>query len=148
LDRAEAHEMALQIVGTTKFLEQALLGLQAFQVAFLWLHDWLPLGRLNDVAAVRRQHTLGWLWISYGILLVGQIRAWWIPYLFKPEPARAERSQKNVRQHARVFAQAQWDRAQHRPFAPSCSNRRHITRPFPEEMGIVRGELTERGRTF
>ncbi len=34
--------------------EMALVALQAFQVAFLWVHDWLPLGRLNDVAAVRR----------------------------------------------------------------------------------------------
>src|ERR1700752_764914 len=28
--------------------------LQALQVLFLWTHDWIPLGRLNDVAAVRR----------------------------------------------------------------------------------------------
>jgi hypothetical protein len=32
--------------------------LQAFHVAFLWLHDWIPLGRLNDVAEVRRQDPL------------------------------------------------------------------------------------------
>jgi hypothetical protein len=32
-----------------------LIALQAIQVAILWLHDWVPLGRLNDVAAVRRQ---------------------------------------------------------------------------------------------
>jgi len=32
-----------------------LLLLQSAQVAFLWLHDWVPLGRLNDVAAVKRQ---------------------------------------------------------------------------------------------
>ena len=30
-----------------------LLGLQIFQVLFLALHDWIPLGRLNDIAAVR-----------------------------------------------------------------------------------------------
>lgn len=106
-------------------LQAALLALQAFQVAFLWLHDWVPLGHLNDVAAVRRQDswsrlamvtlvqsipfTLGlcwsgqhfgepfshwpirWLWISYGILFVGQLRAWWLPYLVWPDPARAAR---------------------------------------------------------
>lgn len=106
-------------------VQQALLVLQAFQVLFLWIHDWVPLGRLNDVAAVRRQDptrrlvtvtliqsvpfTIGlifsalslgdpypewlsmWLWISYGLLFVGQMRAWWIPYLVKSEPARAAR---------------------------------------------------------
>lgn len=105
-----------------------LIALQAFQVIFLWVHDWIPLGRLNDVPAVRREDTparlvmvtivqsapftiglffsalyLGqpypewlnkWLWISYGLLLIGQLRAWWVPYLFKAEPARAERYQK------------------------------------------------------
>jgi hypothetical protein len=24
-----------------------------------------------------------WLWISFGVLFVGQIRAWWIPYVFE-----------------------------------------------------------------
>ena len=106
-------------------LELTLIALQVFQVLFLWLHDWIPLGRLNDTAAVRSQdtrlrlvvvtlvqsvpYTVGlffcawhfersypewlviWLWISYGLLFIGQIRAWWIPYLLKPEPPRAER---------------------------------------------------------
>jgi hypothetical protein len=109
-------------------LELVLIGLQAFQVVFLCLHDWLPLGRLNDVAAVRRADSLqrlvvvtlvqsvpwavglffcvryfgrpypmwlgSWLWISYALLLAGQLRAWWIPYLLKPEPVRAERYRK------------------------------------------------------
>ena len=90
--------------------EWLLIGLQAFQVAFLWTHDWVPLGRLNDVAAVRRQDPLSrlvtvtlvqsipwtiglvfslrclgrpypewlrlWLWTSYGLLFIGQLRAW------------------------------------------------------------------------
>jgi hypothetical protein len=34
-----------------------LIVLQGFQVLFLWLHDWVPLGRLNDVKAVRSQDT-------------------------------------------------------------------------------------------
>jgi len=80
-----------------------------FQVLFLWLHDWVPLGGLNDVAAIRTQDTtlrliivtliqsvpfsigllfsalhLGrpfphwlymWLWISYGLIFLGQLRA-------------------------------------------------------------------------
>lgn len=106
-------------------LAAILVGLQSYQVAFLWLHDWVPLGRLNDVRAVRRQDPVsrlvrvtliqsvpftiglyfsarhlngafpGWLmlylWISYGALFAGQLRAWWVPYLLRAEPARAER---------------------------------------------------------
>jgi hypothetical protein len=106
-------------------LDKILLALQAFQVLFLLIHDWIPLGRLNDVAAVRSQDTyrrlvlvtciqmlpfaiglffsaryLGirypdwlndWLWISYAALFIGQLRAWWVPYLLMAEPKRAER---------------------------------------------------------
>ncbi len=95
---------------------------------FLWVHDWLPLGQLNDVSAVRQADPLNrlvvvtlvqslpwtfglvlsvrdfgrpwppslvaWLWISYILLFLGQLRAWWVPYLLKPEPARAERYRK------------------------------------------------------
>ena len=107
--------------------QSLLLLLQGFQVAFLWMHDWVPLGRLNDVEAVRRQDTFGrlilvtliqstpftlglwwslqrlgqpfsswpvrWLTASYSILLAGQLRAWWLPYLLRPEPERAARYQ-------------------------------------------------------
>jgi hypothetical protein len=38
-------------------IEMVLVALQVLQVLFLWLHDWIPLGRLNDVAAVRSQDT-------------------------------------------------------------------------------------------
>jgi hypothetical protein len=106
-------------------LQTLLLVLQAFQVAFLWLHDWVPLGPLNDVAAVRAQDplprlirvtliqsvpfTLGlifsalyfgrpypsWLYyylsVSYGLLFLGQLRAWWVPYVVSPDPERAAR---------------------------------------------------------
>jgi hypothetical protein len=109
-------------------LEITLIALQAFQVAFLWIHDWVPLGRLNDIAAVRRQDTLQrlvivtlvqsvpwtiglifsvkyfgrhspdwlvtWLWVSYALLFLGQLRAWWVPYLVKAEPVRAQRYQQ------------------------------------------------------
>lgn len=102
-----------------------LIFLQAFQVGVLWLHDWIPLGRLNDVRAVRavdgaarlvlttmvqslpftfclfstaryglaplplwfRQDLL----LCYGILLMGEIRAWWWPYLVQANPSRAAR---------------------------------------------------------
>jgi hypothetical protein len=119
--------MAHQYFPANREIEGVLLALQAFQVLFLWVHDWIPLGRLNDVAAVRSQDTrrrlvtvtliesvpwtvglcfslshfrrpypdwlYNWLVISYGLLFIGQIRAWWIPYLFRPEPERAARYQ-------------------------------------------------------
>ena len=102
--------MSQHVVSGDSGLGIALLALQAFQVLFLWIHDWIPLGRLNDVAAVRRQdslqrfvivtliqsvpYTIGlffsarylgrsypmwldnWLWISYALIFVGQMRAW------------------------------------------------------------------------
>jgi hypothetical protein len=34
-----------------------------------------------------------WLKISYTLLFIGQLRAWWIPYVFHPEPERAARYQ-------------------------------------------------------
>ena len=100
---------------------------QALQVLFLWTHDWLPLGRLNDVAAVRQAYSTARLvtitviqslpftvllalsvahlgeprpaglalalWIAYSVLLAGELRGWWWPYLVQPDPARARRYQ-------------------------------------------------------
>ncbi len=42
----------------------ALLALQVFHVAFLALHDWIPLARLNDVRAVREENPGGKLLIA------------------------------------------------------------------------------------
>ena len=109
-------------------LEAILIALQTFQVLFLALHDWVPLGGFNDVAAVRSEiptrnlliatliqtsfFGVGlffsviyygrpypawlnyWLWISYAMLFIGEIEAWWIPYLVRPYPKRAARYQK------------------------------------------------------
>jgi hypothetical protein len=105
--------------------EISLIVLQAVQVALLWTHDWIPLGKFNDVAAVRRQDTVtrliavtliqsvpwtvglvgsirywgapypdwlgGWLRATYAILFIGEIYAWWIPYLLRVNPDRAAR---------------------------------------------------------
>jgi hypothetical protein len=35
-----------------------LFGLQCFHVLFLGLHDWIPLGPLNDIKAVRTENTI------------------------------------------------------------------------------------------
>ena len=32
-----------------------------------------------------------WLWISYALLFAGELRAWWWPYLFRPDPERSTR---------------------------------------------------------
>ena len=36
------------------FAENIVLGLQILHVAFLLLHDWVPLGRFSDIGALRR----------------------------------------------------------------------------------------------
>jgi hypothetical protein len=105
----------------------ALLALQCFVVLFVALHNWIPLGKLNDVKGVRAAFpgdkllittlinftpfTFGlaasvvyfgrvfpgwlfwWLWISYGLAVYGSLKAWWIPYLLRPDPALAARYQ-------------------------------------------------------
>jgi hypothetical protein len=102
-----------------------LVWLQSFQVAFLVLHDWIPVPPVNDVEAVRRENSLnamvlgtvigslfpsiglafslfylkpgwpGWLYVylsaTYGFLFIGELQAWWIPYLVWPQPKRAAR---------------------------------------------------------
>jgi len=104
-------------------LRDAILWLQIFHVAFLLLHDWIPLGPLSDLAAVRRENSrkalilgtaisslafvLGLLfcfvyvpwphWLRvylltvYVFLFLGELQAWWIPYLVWPQPRRAIR---------------------------------------------------------
>ncbi|MFZ0636207.1 MAG: hypothetical protein WA755_08890 [Candidatus Acidiferrales bacterium] len=32
-----------------------------------------------------------WLWISYGLLFLGELQAWWFPYLLRPDAQRAAR---------------------------------------------------------
>jgi hypothetical protein len=105
----------------------ALFVLQIFHVLFLSLHDWIPLGRLNDPKAVRAEVSRGellaaslistvpfafglvasavylgkafpgwlmwWLAGSYLFLFMGELEAWWVPYLFVPKPERAARYQ-------------------------------------------------------
>jgi hypothetical protein len=45
----------------------ALLALQAFHVLFLLLHDWIPLGSLNNIAAVRAANSIGKLLLATAI---------------------------------------------------------------------------------
>jgi hypothetical protein len=114
-----------QPVGTG--FEITFLALQSAAVLFLLLHDWIPLGALNNPSAIRREDSLlrsifvtllpavpaaiglfysakhfghtypDWLemllWITYGLFVLGLLRAWWIPYLVKADPERAARYQ-------------------------------------------------------
>jgi hypothetical protein len=38
------------------------------------------------------------LWITYGATVYGMLRAWWIPYIFGNDPARAERYRRRFAQ--------------------------------------------------
>ena len=35
--------------------------------------------------------TLGWLWVSYVWLFIGELEAWWVPYFVANQPKRAAR---------------------------------------------------------
>jgi hypothetical protein len=50
--------MSEHVFPASQQVEIILSAFQFFQVLFLWLHDWIPLGRLNDVSAVRSQDTM------------------------------------------------------------------------------------------
>src|SRR5579862_5903609 len=50
-----------------------------FALTLLWLNEHRP------------AWVWDWLWISNVVLLLGQLRAWWLPYLMRPEPQRAAR---------------------------------------------------------
>ncbi len=105
----------------------AFISCQLFVVLFIALHDWIPLGTLNNLKGVRSADTTGrlvtvtalstlpfaaclagsvyfaearfpmwlvWLlWITYGSAMYGLLRAWYVPYLLVPDPARAARYQ-------------------------------------------------------
>jgi hypothetical protein len=105
----------------------ALLVLQSFVVLFVALHNWIPLGALNNVRGIRIAFPTGkllvttlinftpfaiglaatafyfggvypalvfwWLWITYGLACYGSLKAWWIPYLLRADPALVARYQ-------------------------------------------------------
>lgn len=113
----------------TTTLQWVISGMEGAQVAFLLLHDWVPLPPFSDVKALRRVEPISkivlatlvsslpfvlglvfslrhvkdarwpqwvqtYLLVSYGWLLIGELEAWWVPYLWRPQPERAERYRK------------------------------------------------------
>jgi hypothetical protein len=69
-------------------VETVLVALQIFQVLHLAFHDWVPLGRLNDLRGVRSQNTVRQLIVAtlinavpYAILLIYSLR-----YFHRPWP--------------------------------------------------------------
>ena len=51
--------MGAHLSGIDMVVEVVFLSLQGIVVAFLLLHDWIPLGRLNNLAAIRGRDSLG-----------------------------------------------------------------------------------------
>jgi hypothetical protein len=108
-----------------------LIALQVFVVLFVGLHNWIPLGTLNDVKGAHAAFPgwklfattltnfipfsfglvasaiyfgrpfpawlLWWLWISYVLACYGSLKAWWIPYLLRPNPDLAARYKRMYR---------------------------------------------------
>jgi hypothetical protein len=105
-------------------LLSALVVLEGCAVLFVALHNWVPLGALNNRRGVRIVFPTGtllrttllnltptafgfvasivsfgrfpewlvwYLWIFYGFALYGSLRAWWLPYLVRPDEALAAR---------------------------------------------------------
>jgi hypothetical protein len=62
--------------------EVVFVAVQGFVLLFLLLHDWVPLGPFNDLEGVNSQ-----------ILLIGESRAWWKPYLLRADPKLVQRYQ-------------------------------------------------------
>ena len=58
--------------------QSALMALQAFQLTFLLVHDWIPLGPLNDVPAVRRENAVRLLVIGTAVSSAPVAAALWL----------------------------------------------------------------------
>jgi hypothetical protein len=101
------------------------VALQIFHLLFLLLHDWVPLGNLNNVSAFQKSTTmpqkvasllvpsipviigLGFTLLAnargpslsfritfsavYGFLFLGELEAWWIPYVVGTSAERVAR---------------------------------------------------------
>jgi hypothetical protein len=125
LTDAEEQEVPYNPAVMTTVTQGALVGLQCFVVLFVALHNWIPLGMLNDVKGAhaafpgskllvttlinfapfafglaasafhfgRRypEWLVWWLWITYLLACYGSLKAWWVPYLFRPDPELAAR---------------------------------------------------------
>jgi hypothetical protein len=57
---AKRTRMTQQHFPANREIEMAVLALQVFQVLFLWVHDWIPLGRLtmSQQYAARIRHAV------------------------------------------------------------------------------------------
>ena len=120
-----------------------LVALQMFQVIFLFTHDFIPLGSLNDVSAQRRTDSrskrvrvtlfsglpyvlllltsldnasvrplpaalLFWLWVGYGLLLLGELRVWLDSLHLTPGSCTSGTLQGAIRENTCVSQGTQW----------------------------------------
>jgi hypothetical protein len=68
-----------------------------------------------------------WLWVSYAVLFVGELRAWWSISAHSGARARCTPS-GHVRPHTRLPARAQRHQAQYAARDSACSDAHHIGR--------------------
>ena len=66
--------------------QSALVVLQVFQLAFLLVHDWIPLGPLNDVRAVRRENAVRLLMIGTAVSSAPVVAALWLSIRYFGHP--------------------------------------------------------------
>jgi len=73
-------------------VELVFVGLQAFQLLFMLLHDWIPIGRLNDLAGVRSQNSRGALLRDTAINATPALATFGVSLAFvgRPYPAWAK----------------------------------------------------------
>jgi hypothetical protein len=64
--------------------------------------------------------------ISYGLLFIGELEAWWVPYLFRSEPIRAARYQLMFWGNGRFLARTERHPTEYSARGPSLGNARHI----------------------
>jgi hypothetical protein len=67
-----------------------------------------------------------WLWISYSFLFIGELQAWWVPYLFRAEPIRAARYQSMFGATHAFLSRTQRHSTEYPARDPSLGNARHI----------------------
>jgi hypothetical protein len=100
------------------------LGCQLFVALFIALHDWIPLGKLNNLAGIQAvdskrrllvvtvisslPYAIGFVasvyYVASGfpIAFYGMLRTWWVPYLLIGDPVRAARNQQRFA-HTHAF---------------------------------------------
>jgi hypothetical protein len=70
-----------------------------------------------------------WLWISYGLIFVGELTAWWIPYLLRLRARTSGALSGDVQRNARFPARTKRYQAEHAACDPSLGDAHHLVCP-------------------